>query len=605
MASTQEWHYSRNGNQVGPVAAADLKRLASTGQLSPSDLIWKEGWEDWKPAGAIKGLFVDAPPSKPVPPPLPETTHATASRTSGNVSDAVKSDLSDLMTTAKKAKDYAVAQTQKTRITQITLPKAYLALGKKLFDEGRFKEEFADLFQRISVINAEIDKVMSGANERPQATDLKGKLQSGAASLLAQGQAAKLSLQRDSQLRVLGKRAFELHGSEAGTPDVVSPITEALDELQKIDARIAESSSGEKVPLWQRMPVAALLTLCCFPVGLYLLWHSPRISRRTKLIWGGGFSAVLLFAIIMGQMTAAKAREDLAAAHQHWSSGDQQAAISKYRTLVNDSLSIIPESDRSLVLGRVIDFDAESGNTSSVETLLKLADEKHVVPSVSSEKARTLLSQRITQQQSQAKRDSSDDSKRPLGNKSTEAVTADFYPFTPGSKRFFTKVLYLGDVKIQSRHEVDHERGGNVRNRCVEKFMIPTTQDYLPNDDTVVTRYRMQGGFVEIGSQFENGPWSYERELKIGAKVGDSWKSPVNPTSTFSVVSFEDKEVEGKSVRSAVIEMTICDSNEKLICKVRRVYGRGIGPIETHSEVLNNGTMETSWTERLARKPIE
>lgn len=411
MASTQEWHYSRNGNQIGPVTAADLKRLVSTGQLSPSDLIWKEGWEDWKPAGSIKGLFADALPSKPVPPPLPVATDAKASQTSGNVSDAVKSDLSDLMTTAKKAKDFAVAQTQKTQITQITLPKAYLALGKKLFDEGRFKDEFADLFQRISAINAEIDTVKSSANERPQATDLKGKLQSGAASLLAHGQGAKLGLQRDSQLRALGKKAFESHGTEAGIPDVVSPIREALDELQKINARIAESSSGESVPVWQRIPVAALLTLCCFPVGLYLLWHNPRISRRTKLIWGGGFSAALLFGIIMGQMFAAKAREELSSAHQLWSSGDQQAAISKYRTLVQDSLSIIPESDRSLVLGRVIDFDAESGNSESVGRLLKLAEENHVVPSVSSEKARSiqetwLADQRqLAQQKAEAERE--------------------------------------------------------------------------------------------------------------------------------------------------------------------------------------------------------
>lgn len=53
----QEWYYSVGGDRQGPVAAAELKKLAETGTLKPTDLVWKDGMADWAPAKSIKGLF--------------------------------------------------------------------------------------------------------------------------------------------------------------------------------------------------------------------------------------------------------------------------------------------------------------------------------------------------------------------------------------------------------------------------------------------------------------------------------------------------------------------------------------------------------------------
>jgi hypothetical protein len=63
-----EWHYSIQGKRVGPVGATELKRLADSGQLSPTDLVWKEGLQNWVAASNVKGLFANKPA---VPPPLP------------------------------------------------------------------------------------------------------------------------------------------------------------------------------------------------------------------------------------------------------------------------------------------------------------------------------------------------------------------------------------------------------------------------------------------------------------------------------------------------------------------------------------------------------
>jgi hypothetical protein len=60
------WFYSQNGQQKDPVPSTQLKHLASSGSLQPTDLVWKEGMPNWVPANQIAGLFTAAQP-QPVP----------------------------------------------------------------------------------------------------------------------------------------------------------------------------------------------------------------------------------------------------------------------------------------------------------------------------------------------------------------------------------------------------------------------------------------------------------------------------------------------------------------------------------------------------------
>lgn len=79
-----DWYYAKGDKQSGPVSAADLKGMAQAGELAPTDKVWKEGMEEWKAAGTIKGLFPSPPASvrdRLPPPPLP------ASRDGGRPSE--------------------------------------------------------------------------------------------------------------------------------------------------------------------------------------------------------------------------------------------------------------------------------------------------------------------------------------------------------------------------------------------------------------------------------------------------------------------------------------------------------------------------------------
>jgi hypothetical protein len=54
---TDLWYYTSNGQQQEPVSAGELKRLASSGTLRPTDLVWKDGMAEWTAAGTVKGLY--------------------------------------------------------------------------------------------------------------------------------------------------------------------------------------------------------------------------------------------------------------------------------------------------------------------------------------------------------------------------------------------------------------------------------------------------------------------------------------------------------------------------------------------------------------------
>lgn len=83
MANDQ-WFYARNGQKNGPVAGSILKQLARSGELSLSDLVWREGMTEWAPASKVKGLFPEGVVAV-APPPLPTSPLAVADAPTTNL----------------------------------------------------------------------------------------------------------------------------------------------------------------------------------------------------------------------------------------------------------------------------------------------------------------------------------------------------------------------------------------------------------------------------------------------------------------------------------------------------------------------------------------
>jgi len=51
-----QWYYSKNSTQLGPVAQSELISKLASGEVAPSDLVWKDGMGDWIPAAQVSEL---------------------------------------------------------------------------------------------------------------------------------------------------------------------------------------------------------------------------------------------------------------------------------------------------------------------------------------------------------------------------------------------------------------------------------------------------------------------------------------------------------------------------------------------------------------------
>ncbi|MDB5297064.1 MAG: serine/threonine protein kinase [Phycisphaerales bacterium] len=51
-----QWHYARAGSQLGPVSSDELAALFGRGELTRSDLVWRDGMPEWRPADQVPEL---------------------------------------------------------------------------------------------------------------------------------------------------------------------------------------------------------------------------------------------------------------------------------------------------------------------------------------------------------------------------------------------------------------------------------------------------------------------------------------------------------------------------------------------------------------------
>lgn len=64
--STMQWYYSKNTTQLGPVSQDELRAKLASGEVSLSDMVWREGMADWRPASQMAELALSptgAPPA--------------------------------------------------------------------------------------------------------------------------------------------------------------------------------------------------------------------------------------------------------------------------------------------------------------------------------------------------------------------------------------------------------------------------------------------------------------------------------------------------------------------------------------------------------------
>lgn len=56
------WYYSNDGQQRGPVSRQQIGEMLASGTLEPGSLVWTEGMTEWQAASAVPGLVPAKPP---------------------------------------------------------------------------------------------------------------------------------------------------------------------------------------------------------------------------------------------------------------------------------------------------------------------------------------------------------------------------------------------------------------------------------------------------------------------------------------------------------------------------------------------------------------
>ena len=64
-----EWFYAKHGQQQGPVDLETLKAKFQSGEIAPTDLVWREGMGEWVAAETLSELTTPPAGAEPAPSP--------------------------------------------------------------------------------------------------------------------------------------------------------------------------------------------------------------------------------------------------------------------------------------------------------------------------------------------------------------------------------------------------------------------------------------------------------------------------------------------------------------------------------------------------------
>lgn len=297
----EEWHYSRDGQQLGPVSGDELRRMASAGELQPTDQIWKEGMPKWATANKLKGLTFPAAVKKSTagPPPLEPPSEKPPT----------------LSETLKAAGSLAANQAKKAQLNTVSLPAAFLRLGKNVFEKRIGQEEFGTEFHELDELAVQIkafDEAGKGTGHTAKGFGENAKALAQNATDAAKKKMATVRF--DQALTRLGKGVFEQRGNLDLPQQLIDRITDHHQQIESLDELIQTTTVPN--PGWsvfENRFVHSVLGVVFFPVGLFLIWRSELWTKQAKLIWTGAIAFFVAVAMLSpkperSQSTGAGAR---------------------------------------------------------------------------------------------------------------------------------------------------------------------------------------------------------------------------------------------------------------------------------------------------------
>lgn len=133
-------------------------------------------------------------------------------------------------------------QAEKTKLSSITLPAAYRALGKDCLQQKRHLECASELTTQLRSVLDEIkqlSEITAGQNAPQSFTD---KAKAAGKQALDVARTKQLGIKRDSLIANIGKAIYSTHADNSGPVELVGPIGLALARVSEIEAEIGQQS---------------------------------------------------------------------------------------------------------------------------------------------------------------------------------------------------------------------------------------------------------------------------------------------------------------------------------------------------------------------------
>ncbi len=160
------------------------------------------------------------------------------------------------------------------RLMKLTLPKAYVRLGNDVFSTGRFREDFAQLYEQANDDLQRIEALRRTSPADPSQTQaLTNRVKDAVTRVGRACRGWAVKRRNSSTLMELGRTSYDRYGDRAGPVDLTAPIANLKHRTEILDQEIRELPEmhrhGILTPL--RLVVITSTTLGC--ILLFSLWH--------------------------------------------------------------------------------------------------------------------------------------------------------------------------------------------------------------------------------------------------------------------------------------------------------------------------------------------
>ena len=138
-----------------------------------------------------------------------------------NLSDSTakkKSFLSNLSTSAGAATKMVALQAERTKLTSMTLPAAYRALGKDCLQQKRHLDCVAEVTAQLRSVLAEIKQLSEAATGHATPQSFTDKAKAAGKQALDVARTKQLGMKRDSLIASIGKAIYEKHSDSSSSP---------------------------------------------------------------------------------------------------------------------------------------------------------------------------------------------------------------------------------------------------------------------------------------------------------------------------------------------------------------------------------------------------